>query len=315
VEPANLLKIESLPDGWRDKDDIILHACFQLLKDFVEKEKEVIEQIDWQHDEKTANAKAEINFLYSWWLERFHDEEDFDKINQRYEEDNRMLKRLLMLENISGLNDRIKIKRAAKDFSVSDFNNENWKRATETAIENYWSGKRAEAERHATAKILWSDAALYVRFEAAQNEPLIINDEPNLNEKTRGLWDRDVFEIFVAPDFNQPRKYYEFEVAPTGEWIDLAIEIAPDGKRATDFDYQSEMETAARIETNKILSAMKIEWRAFGKTPKTGDVWKGNLFRCVGSGKTRGYLAWRPTKTEKPNFHVPEAFGEFEFTV
>ena len=24
---------------------------------------------------------------------------------------------------------------------------------------------------------------------------------------------------------------------------------------------------------------------------------------------TRLYLAWSPTKTAKPNFHVPEAFG------
>lgn len=95
MEPANLLRIESLPDGWRDKDEIILHACFQLLKDFVEKEKEIIELIDWNHDAETATAKAEIDFLYNWWRERCHDEEDFDKINQRYEEDNRMLKRLV----------------------------------------------------------------------------------------------------------------------------------------------------------------------------------------------------------------------------
>ncbi|HEY0048668.1 MAG TPA: hypothetical protein VGB68_05250 [Pyrinomonadaceae bacterium] len=95
MEPANILKIESLPDDWRDKDEIILHACFQLLKDFVEREKEIFEQIDWKHDEETEKAKAEIDFLYNWWLKRFHDEEDFDKIKRRYEEDNQMLKRLI----------------------------------------------------------------------------------------------------------------------------------------------------------------------------------------------------------------------------
>jgi hypothetical protein len=73
------------------------------------------------------------------------------------------------------------------------------------------------------------------------------------------------------------------------------------------------MESAARIETGKVSMAIKIQWKAFGKTPKVNDVWKGNLFRCVGSGETRGYLAWSPTETETPNFHVPEAFGEFEF--
>jgi alpha-galactosidase len=73
------------------------------------------------------------------------------------------------------------------------------------------------------------------------------------------------------------------------------------------------MESAAKIEVGKVWMAMKIEWNAFGNTPKANDVWKGNLFRCVGSGKTRGYLAWSPTKTETPDFHVPEAFGEYEF--
>lgn len=95
MEPANLLKIESLSNDWRDKDDIILHACFQLLKDFVEQEKEMIEIIDWNHDKETKNAKSEIDFLYNWWMQRFHYEEDFDNINTQYEEDNQMLKRLI----------------------------------------------------------------------------------------------------------------------------------------------------------------------------------------------------------------------------
>jgi Carbohydrate-binding family 9 len=59
--------------------------------------------------------------------------------------------------------------------------------------------------------------------------------------------------------------------------------------------------------------AIKIEWKAFGKTPKIGDVWLGNIFRCIGKDPTRGYLAWSPTMTKEASFHVPEKFGEFEF--
>ena len=95
MEPANVLKIESLSNGWQDKDDVILHACFQLLKDFVEQEKEMIKIIDWNHTEEQKNAKAEIDFLYNWWMKRNHDENDFEKINEQYEEDNQMLKRLI----------------------------------------------------------------------------------------------------------------------------------------------------------------------------------------------------------------------------
>jgi hypothetical protein len=207
---------------------------------------------------------------------------------------------------------RAKIFYIKNDFPVNEFENETWENAVEVLIEKYWSGENAPVVRHAKAKLLWSSAALYVRFEANQTEPLIISGAPNLKTKTQGLWDKDVCEIFVASDKSEPQKYYEFEIAPSGEWIDLAIQFTPE-KRETDFEYDSEMQSAARIETDKVLMSIKIDWKAFGKTPKIGDIWRGNLFRCVGAGETRGYLAWQPTKTKMPNFHLPEAFGEFEF--
>jgi alpha-galactosidase len=208
---------------------------------------------------------------------------------------------------------QVKIRRVEKDFPIVELDSETWNSAEEISIEKYWSGETAPVGRHANTKLLWSETALYIRFEANQTEPLIISEKPNLKTKTRELWNRDVCEIFVAPDKNDPQKYFEFEIAPTGEWIDLRICKLPNGERKTDFDYDSGMKSAAKIEKDKILLAVKVEWEALGKTPKTNDVWRGNLFRCVGSGDTRGYLAWQPTKTEKPNFHVPKAFGEFKF--
>jgi len=210
------------------------------------------------------------------------------------------------------MTDKIKIAHVKKDFSINELDNKNWQKAKETSIEKYWSGENAPVGRHFKAKLLWSKTALYVRFEANQVELLIVSKTPNLQTKTRGLWDRDVCEIFVAPDKKEPRKYFEFEIAPNGEWIDLAIHQRID-KRETDYDYDSGMQTAAKIEKDKVTMAMKTEWKAFGKIPQTGDVWLGNLFRCVGSGAARGYLAWQPTETKEPNFHVPEKFGAFEF--
>jgi hypothetical protein len=58
---------------------------------------------------------------------------------------------------------------------------------------------------------------------------------------------------------------------------------------------------------------MAIDLKAFGRVPKTGDVWMGNLFRCVGKDPDRGYLAYNPTETAVPSFHVPDKFVAFEF--
>ncbi len=207
---------------------------------------------------------------------------------------------------------KTKITYIKDDFSVRELDHINWKKAEKVKVTKYWSGEDAPNGRHFSAKLLWSDSAVYVRFEANQNEALIISETPNLATKTKGLWDRDVCEIFFAPKREDFRKYFEFEIAPNGEWIDLGIYQKPD-ERITDWDYSSGMKSAARIAKDKILMAIKIEWKAFNKMPKTGDVWRGNIFRCVGEGKTRGYLAWSPTLTNSPNFHVPEKFGEFEF--
>jgi hypothetical protein len=198
------------------------------------------------------------------------------------------------------------------DFAISDLTNKSWGKADAVIVKKYWSGKTVPAGRQFTARLLWSRSALYLRFEANQAEPLIVTDKPDLTKKTMSLWDRDVCEIFVAPDVNEPRKYFEFEIAPTGEWVDVALD-ATSGERKSDWDYRSGMESAVKIEKDRIIMAMKIEWKAFGKTPKAGEVWLGNIFRCVGKDPDRGYLAWSPTMTKNPNFHVPERFGKFIF--
>jgi hypothetical protein len=209
--------------------------------------------------------------------------------------------------------DRVQIAHINKELTVSAFTDKAWRHARGVEIETYWSGEKAPETREFEAGLLWSDTALYVRFEAEQHEPLIVSEHPDTKKKVRGLWDRDVCEIFIAPDRSTPNKYFEFEVAPTGEWIDLGIEVTP-GKRITDWDYASGMEAAAKIEKNKVIEVIKVPFRALGRTPNAGDVWLGNLFRCIGKDPTRGYLAWRPTHTKEPAFHVPSAFGEFEFT-
>lgn len=62
----NKVEIRSLKPGYYDVDHRILHASFQLLKDFVEKEKP-FDCIDWDHDEKHRFAAGEIKALYHWW--------------------------------------------------------------------------------------------------------------------------------------------------------------------------------------------------------------------------------------------------------
>ena len=62
------LKITTLDKGWHDKDEVLLHAAFQLLTDFVEKE-QPDKIVDWGADELHQRAWEEITGLYKWWTE------------------------------------------------------------------------------------------------------------------------------------------------------------------------------------------------------------------------------------------------------
>jgi len=207
---------------------------------------------------------------------------------------------------------RLRIVHITEDFPIKQLESSHWKEAIPVPITRYWTGHDAPAERHAEARLLWSDTAIYVRYQAVQTEPLVVSRTPDLARKTMNLWDRDVCELFIAPDSEKPRRYFEFEIGPTGEWIDLIVDLTGT-EVVKDWDYLSGMQGATAVENDSVILAMKIEWSSFGKRPEVGDIWLGNLYRCVGSDPNRGYLAWQPTLTAEQNFHVPEKFGEFEF--
>ena len=221
-----------------------------------------------------------------------------------------------------------------REVAASEFDHAEWESARPVQLTRYWSGAQAPPSRHAEARLIWTDAALAVRFRCPQSEPLIISSEPRVEQKTIGLWDRDVCEIFVAPggvpEEAHAVRYFEFEAAPTGEWLDLAILWKARGERETVWDYRSGMTAAARVEEGSVVIAMRVPWEAFADTtaagapteqspsssstrPRAGDCWRANLFRCVGEGETRGYIAWQPTETPEPSFHVPHRFGWLRF--
>src|ERR1051326_3249456 len=63
-----ILKIHTLKKGWHDRDHLLLHAAFQLLVDFIEREKPG-KIVDWSADGEHRRAWKEIRSLYHWWTQ------------------------------------------------------------------------------------------------------------------------------------------------------------------------------------------------------------------------------------------------------
>jgi alpha-galactosidase len=171
-----------------------------------------------------------------------------------------------------------------------------------------WQGKAADSGRETEVRLLWTPETLYLRFLAKYRTITVFSDaEPN--GRRDQLWDRDVAEVFLQPDWSQLRRYKEFEVSPNGFWIDL--DIAPGEKRdlRSGLRRRVTLDEAARTWLAELAVPMKCLVARFDPLAK----WKVNFFRVEGADEPRFYSAWRPTLTRVPNFHVPEAFGELIF--
>ncbi|QNI38533.1 carbohydrate-binding family 9-like protein [Edaphobacter sp. 4G125] len=154
----------------------------------------------------------------------------------------------------------------------------------------------------------WTKNNLYLLFIAPYEE-LHLKPSPNTAEETNQLWNWDVAEAFIGSDFENIRRYKEFEVSPQGEWVDLDIDLDHQGNRNA-VKWSSGFKVSARIDSaHKVwYGAMKIPFSSLtSHPPASGETLRINLFRCQGPMETRHYLSWQPTMSK--SFHVPEHFG------
>ena len=165
-------------------------------------------------------------------------------------------------------------------------------------------------------RAFWTSANVYFLFECPYTELNLFPASGRAKERD-GLWNRDVVEMFLGDDWTNIGHYREFEIAPTGDWIDLAIDL---DRKSYDASWESGWQTSARIDRARRIwyAAAKIPLSAVSSKPvKEGTKWRINLYRIEGRGADpfRHFLCWQPTcvQNRDPN-HVPEHFGTLIFT-
>ncbi len=193
-----------------------------------------------------------------------------------------------------------------RDFSVDGVLDEpEWARATPTRLEYQSGDSSARAELSTPVRLLWSDKYLYLGYECPFTKLSVFN--PTQKEERLGLWDNDVVEAFIASDPQVLKRYTEFEWAPTGESLDLKLDLP-----AKDFAWTANAESAVNVDNDARIwrVEVRIPLAALCDTlPKPGTRWRLNLYRHDRANQAG--LAFSPTLTR--TFHTPERFGWLEF--
>ncbi|MGC4067442.1 MAG: DUF362 domain-containing protein [Polyangiaceae bacterium] len=156
------------------------------------------------------------------------------------------------------------------------------------------------------ARFLWDETGLFVLFELFSTDLNVDVSRPLDTERLK-LYEEDCVELFLAPNRAEPNHYYEVEMGPFGHWMDVEVDRA---RKREDVAWSSQIQIAtkrnpkdhiaiieARLAAPEIIEALRVGARL----PLA-------LYRMDGKSP-RKYLAWRPPRTKKPNFHVPEGFG------
>jgi hypothetical protein len=196
-----------------------------------------------------------------------------------------------------------------------DPNAKMWKRSAEQVMSKDCSRQIDYPGIQTSIHAFWTDHDLFLLFQCPYKD-LNLFLPADHTQKHVGLWDRDVVEMFLGDDWSNIRHYREFEIAPTGDWIDLAIDLDHD---SYDHNWSSGWETKARIDQiSKVwYAAAKIPLSSVSSAAvKDGTKWRMNLYRIDGLGADpqRHFLCWQPTcvQNRDPN-HVPEHFGTLIF--
>jgi hypothetical protein len=154
----------------------------------------------------------------------------------------------------------------------------------------------------------WTKDNLYFLF-VCPYEQLHLKPDPNTRQETNELWNWDVAEVFIGSDFENIKRYKEFEVSPQGEWVDLDIDLNKP-HHEDGWKWSSEFEASAKIDAPKHIwyAGMRIPLKAIDpRRATTGNTLRVNLFRGQGPPGDLHEITWQPPMSK--SFHVPEKFG------
>jgi len=170
-------------------------------------------------------------------------------------------------------------------------------------------------ENDDTPKVCFSIAhnshSIFLKFFVEENEI-----RANITKTNGAVWKDSCVEFFIS--FNESG-YYNFEFNCIG------TVLAAFGKNRNERTFLPE-EVLKKIETQTKLTkgSNRFYWKMLIVIPiqtfihdsfqsLDGIIGKGNFYKCGDELSQSHYLVWSKIHSDKPDFHLPQFFGEIRF--
>lgn len=208
-------------------------------------------------------------------------------------------------------------KRAAADIMPDgDLSKDFWRGVPHVTFDHTGDGTEHYPDSETQVASVWTPNFVYFAYWCKYRTLFMYEGEDPAKERF-GLWIRDAAEVYLNPRPEHLNQYYEFEVAPNNQWVDIAIDL--DKPQHGNINWNSQFEHGAQIDPRQHLwtAEMRIPVKAFSVPPLTpGTEWRLNLYRIDGPGADpqRRFLCWSllPPGPNK-SFHQPASFGLIKF--
>ena len=172
------------------------------------------------------------------------------------------------------------------------------------------------------AKMMYDDENIYVIFKVADRFIRSVTREIN-----GPVWEDSCVEFFFAPDTAFPLKYYNLEINCGGTPLMHYNLIPRKDFKKLDYEHINKIEIAHSLPKTvdpEILEPVTwtIEYRipidilrkySNVTLPKPGIIWRANFYKIADKTSNPHYLSWSVIKNAKPDFHLPQYFGDIKF--
>ena len=164
----------------------------------------------------------------------------------------------------------------------------------------------------AQAQLCWDEEAIYLRMEAFEKD--IRKEE---TDPLAEICNDSCLEFFIQP--TDAPTYLNFEINPLANYLIGQGDCDVDNRlRVIIPDFETRMEPKVEFTATGWVLTYKVPFDFIHQfypqfEAKAGVKFRGNCYKCGDLTVNPHFLAWSPTVSEEPAFHLPDYFGQLIF--